>query len=451
MDASVNEFVISAFLVLGSIVIGWYGWCVVAGTLKARTTTRSSSACAIGCLGNCGKRQKMEDSHSIALFSRSSLEAPVLREVSPDGVWRDAHSSHSSCSSDASLLTVCDGHLGKGAACFVAEALPRILAGKLESLTNGYTRAADADPDAVQSLLRDTIVECEAALLRSGELSGTAMCCVYVTHDRVYCGNVGDCRAVLSSVYQVYPIPISRDHKPEGHSERHRIRSGEGAVHPVYVQYSAGMLPLVSIGPPRLWPSGMSLSRAMGDKPAKTGPTSGHAYPTHALDRDPSLSCLPEVSVTPIPHTPSSPVDMPFVVVGCDGIFDVLSNEDAVSVVRSNLVFQLALAAREVVAGHECVNECVDENGDPEGCSDTVHLTDIELDPTQTSRACGLASCRLAGLIVDLALARHSTDNVTAGVVLLSCPGTLSLRTLDRLATKEARHRLRTALKGRPQ
>lgn len=113
--------------------------------------------------------------------------------------------------------------------------------------------------------------------------------------------NAGDCRAVLGKRGRA--IEMSKDHKPNYASERQRIEKLGGAI---YDGYLNGQL---------------SVSRALGDWHMK-GPR-GSACP---------LSSDPELQETWLTEEDE------FLIMGCDGLWDVMSSQCAVTMARKELM-----------------------------------------------------------------------------------------------------------------
>lgn len=67
-------------------------------------------------------------------------------------------------------------------------------------------------------------------------LSGSTVCAVVFDGSKVFCGNVGDSRAVLYSHVKKNNFkitPLSEDHKPGMPNEKKRIESVGGRVEPI--------------------------------------------------------------------------------------------------------------------------------------------------------------------------------------------------------------------------
>jgi len=134
----------------------------------------------------------------------------------------------------------------------------------------------------------------------SYELS-PSICENFIIDRNMIIANAGDCRAVLGRRGRA--IEMSKDQKPNCISERLRIEKLGGVV---YDGYLNGQL---------------SVSRALGDWHMK-GPK-GSACP---LSAEPELQ---EILLTE---------DDEFLIMGCDGLWDVMSNQGAVTMARKELM-----------------------------------------------------------------------------------------------------------------
>ena len=109
--------------------------------------------------------------------------------------------------------------------------------------------------------------------------------------------NTGDCRCVISRNNNA--IPLTKDHKPDWPEERRRIEKTGGKI---YVD---------NHGDYRI--KDLSVSRAFGD-----------------LDAEPHVTNIPDIFRYKIEKTDS------FIIIACDGLWDVLSNSEAVNFVLNN-------------------------------------------------------------------------------------------------------------------
>jgi serine/threonine protein phosphatase PrpC len=154
---------------------------------------------------------------------------------------------------------------------------------------------------------------------------GTTVTSVLVTHDTIYCGNVGDSRTVLCRENNA--VALSHDHKPSGAEERSRIVAAGGEVRAVMLDRAAFccfQAKKVPHGAERLWPGGFSVSRAVGDIDYKDLRRKKANVINVLIHR-------PDITVTSV-----SPRDQ-FVICGSDGLWDVLTNQQAVDFVLKEL------------------------------------------------------------------------------------------------------------------
>ncbi|XVE79523.1 hypothetical protein DITRI_Ditri14bG0065900 [Diplodiscus trichospermus] len=201
---------------------------------------------------------------------------------------------------------------------------------------------------------------CELQSPECDAVGSTAVVAI-VTPDKIVVANCGDSRAVVCRKGK--PVPLSSDHKPDRPDELNRIQEAGGRV--IYWD-----------GPRVL--GVLAMSRAIGDNYLK-----------------PYVSCEPEVTIT------DRTVDDECLILASDGLWDVVSNDTACGVARMCLRGKADLLvppcspprkAEEVAAVGSAMG------GGRGGISDK-------------------ASSDASTLLTKLALARHSTDNVSVIVV----------------------------------
>lgn len=119
--------------------------------------------------------------------------------------------------------------------------------------------------------------------------------------------------------------PLTRDHKPADELEQKRILTAGGQIYQTAAPVGKSE---VIIGPYRVLPGRLSVSRTFGDIEAKVEKYGGN----------------PKVVVS-TPDIKSFKIgkDHDFIVLGCDGIFDKLSNKDAIQCVWNSVKEDLAL------------------------------------------------------------------------------------------------------------
>lgn len=135
--------------------------------------------------------------------------------------------------------------------------------------------------------------------------SGSTAVCAFISPRNVYIANCGDSRAVLCS--SRVPIFSTRDHKPGLPAEKERIQKAGGSV---MIQRVNGSL---------------AVSRALGDYEYKNVEGRG---PCEQL-----VSPEPEIFVLDRQEENDE-----FLVLACDGIWDVMTNEDLCDFIYSRLL-----------------------------------------------------------------------------------------------------------------
>ncbi|XP_008804046.1 probable protein phosphatase 2C 57 [Phoenix dactylifera] len=190
---------------------------------------------------------------------------------------------------------VFDGHGGKQAADFACSNLPRFIV-EDEDFPREIERVF------ASAFLQTDTAFAEACSVNSALASGTTALAALVVGRSLVVANAGDCRAVLCRRGEA--IEMSRDHKPACTKERKRIEASGGYV---YDGYLNGQL---------------NVSRAIGDWHMEGMKERGGLGP---------LSAEPEVMRTKLTEEDE------FLIMGCDGIWDVFRSQNAVDFARRKL------------------------------------------------------------------------------------------------------------------
>ncbi|KAM3716426.1 Protein phosphatase ppm-1.A [Dirofilaria immitis] len=241
-----------------------------------------------------GWRIDMEDAHVVEISM--STEPPFLN-------W--------------SFYAVFDGHAGNKAAQHSAENLLKTLlaTSQFAQIVQKLNHSSGVMDATTLTLLEEGIKEGFLTLdakLRErhetdedNERSGTTAICAIVTPSHIVLANLGDSRAVLARKNQA--AFGTEDHKPFLPKERDRIVNAGGSV---MIQRVNGSL---------------AVSRALGDFEYKAVP---------GLDATKQL-VSPEPDIYTIVRDPK--VDE-FLLLACDGIYDVMENAEICSFVESRLL-----------------------------------------------------------------------------------------------------------------
>ena len=224
----------------------------------------------------------------------------------------DAHEAHPNIADGVSFYFVCDGHSGRGIADLSAKLLPQAI--------------RESDPkrlhSAPASLLTDIFVKCDRDMFkmtarnRGREGGATCVAACSIGND-LYLANLGDSRAVLSEAGKA--IQLTKDHKPTDPQEAQRVRD------------MGGCIAFGRVG------GCLAITRAFGDYELKGGDRvlqEGAPIP---------VSNVPEISHIQLSATAE------FLILGCDGIWDVLSSQEAVTKCREFIAKGPQKMAQELV------------------------------------------------------------------------------------------------------
>lgn len=210
---------------------------------------------------------------------------------------------------DWSFFAVFDGHAGEAVSKYCAEnLLDRILQSEdfMKSIAMG-DEFSEEQIALAKSGIKSGFLKLDKEMKELPELvekkdksGSTAVCCL-VSPKHFYFINCGDSRAVHSRAGKVFFA--TSDHKPFNVAEKERIQNAGGSV----------MLQRVN--------GSLAVSRALGDYEYKQN--------EDKTDCEQLVSPEPEINVIERDDTTDE-----FIIVACDGIFDVINNEDLCTYVR---------------------------------------------------------------------------------------------------------------------
>ncbi|CAL5221159.1 g3298 [Coccomyxa viridis] len=204
------------------------------------------------------------------------------------------------------LLGIFDGHRGSQAAEFAAQHFQERLQSNWQaSSASAALQATFLSLDASFGQLQDKEWADRKGRLGSaaGERPwpGATAIALLVHAGRLHVANAGDCRAVLCR--DGAAVSLSRDHTADSEDERQRIVQAGGHVSHV-------------LGNWRIGQAGIQVSRCLGD---------------HDLKGAGGLTAEPEVSSRDLDDKDT------FVVAASDGLWDCISNEEAVNIVHDTV------------------------------------------------------------------------------------------------------------------
>jgi protein phosphatase 2C family protein 2/3 len=207
------------------------------------------------------------------------------------------------------------------------------------------------------------------ALDEKGEIkdqSGSCGITILIQNNKCIIANVGDSRLLIFKKNAIYFC--TEDHKPGSNIEKERIIKAGGKIY-----QTPSLFPLIQNGkeieiPWRVLPGRLSVSRTFGDIEAKNEKFGGNKNVVVALPDITEIELNEEFNL---------------IVLGCDGIFDVLSNEEIL----------------------ECVKIVLKEKNIKK-IDDNINISEL----------CGY----FAEMIIKASLAKDSFDNVSCIVIAIN-------------------------------
>uniref|UniRef100_A0A7S2B8Y2 PPM-type phosphatase domain-containing protein n=1 Tax=Florenciella parvula TaxID=236787 RepID=A0A7S2B8Y2_9STRA len=218
-----------------------------------------------------GWRTEMEDAHTI------TPEIPGL--------------------TDHALYAVFDGHGGQYAARYASEHLVDEL--KIAPSYIAYVDGGNADPALLGQALQEAFLNLDSNLrdetrAMQNERSGCTAIATVISPSHIVVANAGDSRSAMQVGSET--VALSEDHKPYNAEEKNRIEAAGGCVSMKRVDGE------------------LAVSRALGDFQFKDA----------NLDaKDTKVTAFPDITIVQ-----RSEADE-FVILACDGIWDVMTNEQA--------------------------------------------------------------------------------------------------------------------------
>lgn len=246
---------------------------------------------------------------------------------------------------NSAYFAIYDGHGGRQCVDYVTQTLHENLLTELQRLPNNA-------PDAFIRAFNITDRSMQAAGIN---VSGCTACCCLLQEESqdngasssrsIYTAHLGDARAVICRGGLAVRLTSMSDHKATDPTEAKRVIEAGGTI---FNERVNGML---------------AISRAFGD----------HQMKTPALQND-VVSNLPDITSTELTEQ-----DM-FLILACDGLWDVMEDQDAVNLVLEGIRELMAL------------------------------MPNTGQDPLTHRRSMAEV---LARMLVEEALARGTSDNVT--------------------------------------
>lgn len=212
-----------------------------------------------------------------------------------------------------SVFCLFDGHLGSGCCEFLRDNF------------HLYLAKSELFPKDIEGAIYDAFSKLENDFLSQFAIgpdntlkdkSGSCALVTVIADKTVYIANIGDSRAIMSHNCGKTFVQLTEDHKPNLKSEKKRIKENDGVVYKVN---SFNTLY-------RVLPGNLSVSRTIGDASSKVPFLGGKLG---------VIISTPEITKFTLDENIHD-----FILMGSDGIFDKLDNEDLIKSIWSTLDFK---------------------------------------------------------------------------------------------------------------
>ena len=253
-----------------------------------------------------------------------------------------------------SYFAIFDGHGGNKCAEYLRDNLLKLIIENKNFPSNINLSIKEAIHKADNDFLNNIAVRENKIVDYSGS------CCLFllIINNIGYIINVGDSRCLISYNNGKIKKGVTRDHKPNYSYEKERIIDNGGIIYQSQNKLNNILNGKILLGPYRVIPGRLSVSRTIGDAEAKLKIFGGNPN---------IVICEPDIYSFNIEKE-----NVDYIILGCDGIFDQLSNDD---------IF-------------ECVSLIINNNNKKEN---DLH------------KICG----DIVNLILNASMERKSFDNVT--------------------------------------
>ena len=253
----------------------------------------------VGIAGSIGPRPSMEDSDF------SGVITPIINGESVD----------------ASVFGVFDGHGGAGASAYVRDNLKKYLTVSLEM--NNHTGLTD---EGIWEALKECCINLDADY--PNDHDGTTATIAIILNDKLWVGNVGDSRTILS--HDDGAIQLSEDACPEIDRYKKTVEKLGGMVwHNPFVESDYRVNGRIAV------------ARAIGDKEIV-----GHDNVQCCISPHPKITCFP-----------MSDIKNGYLILACDGLYDVSTTDEVSNSIQTmaNLGMDtLEMAKRLVYSALAC-------------------------------------------------------------------------------------------------
>ena len=230
--------------------------------------------------------------------------------------------------------------------------------------------------------------------------SGSCAVIILFVDAKIYVANVGDSRALFSENYGKNYVEITDDHKPNNIKEKNRIIKNGGHVYQSQTVINGtekeNLNGHILFGPYRVLPGRLSVSRTIGDIEAKYERFGGNPN---------VIICEPDIFMFDLKKK-----KIDFFIMGCDGIFDQMSNDEVIDCAW------MILNYKNNEDKNKNINKNILENNDNYNENEEDEIMEYNFENCNIHEKCGF----IVDFIIKASMVRKSFDNVTCLMIALS-------------------------------
>ena len=286
-----------------------------------------------------------------------------------------------------SFFGIYDGHGGNQCSEFLRDSLHKLILNDINypenvelAIKNGFK---NAEKNFFSTFALDPVDNNNIL-----DRSGSCAIVILFVDNIVYVANCGDSRALFSENNGKRYVEITEDHKPNNPKEKNRIIKNGGHVYQSQTVINGAekesLNGQILFGPYRVLPGRLSVSRTIGDIEAKNEKFGGNSN---------VIICEPDIFIYDLKKE-----KIDFFIMGCDGIFDQMSNDEIMD------------CAWMIIKNKK--NENNDNNND----SDEDDNIEYNFENCDIHEKCGI----IVDFIIKSSMVRKSFDNVTCLMIALS-------------------------------
>ena len=280
-----------------------------------------------------------------------------------------------------SFFGIYDGHGGSKCSEFLKNCLHKLILNDINFPENVELAIKNGFLNAEKTFLNEIALNQEDENIIN-DRSGSCAVIILLVDRKIYVANIGDSRTLFSEKNGKSFVMVTEDHKPENKNEKERIIKNGGHVYQsrtvlssVENEYLNGK---IFLGPFRVLPGTLSVSRTIGDIGAKNPKFGGNPN---------VVICKPDIFVFDLIKN-----DIDFFIMGSDGIFDEVSNEEIINCAWTIL-----------------------NNNNKDNKNFNKNENEYDFENINIHEKCGL----IVDYIIKSSMVRKSLDNVTCLMIAL--------------------------------